>query len=109
MADELGLAAAVATVRDELLTAAKQAGDQDIRFEVGDVTMEFSVEMRKDVRAKFGFTAWVITAGADGSAGRSDVHKVTLSLHPHQADHSPVEVTDDKKVGTGLFGRRTDN
>ena len=109
MTDELGLAAAVATVRDELLKAAEQGQDQDIRFQVGDITMEFSVEIRKDAQAKLGFTAWVITAGAGGGIGRSDVHKVTLSLHPHRADNNPVDVSDDKKAGTGLFGRHAED
>ena len=106
MAGELELAAAVATVRDELLSAASSAADQDIRFEVGDVTMEFSVEMRKDVRGKFGFTAWVVTAGAEGGVARSDVHKVTLSLRPHASDGKPVEVSQSGRVGSSGLGHR---
>jgi Trypsin-co-occurring domain 2 len=108
MSDELELAAAVATVRDELLKAAKSAVDQDIRFEVGDVTMEFSVEMRKDVKAKFGFTAWVVTAEAGGGVARSDVHKVALSLRPHLRDGQSVEVSETDRVGTSRFGHRPD-
>jgi hypothetical protein len=106
MADELELAAAVATVRDELLRAAKSAADQEVRFEVGDVTMEFSVEMRKDAHAKFGFTAWVVTAGAEGGVARSDVHKVTLSLHPHLADGKPVEVSESGPTSSSRLGQR---
>jgi hypothetical protein len=108
MSGELELAAAVATVRDELLKAATSAVGQDIRFEVGDVTMEFSVEMRRDAQAKFGFTAWVVTAGAGGGVARSDVHKVTLSLHPHLRDGQPVEVSEADRVGTSRFGHRPD-
>ena len=106
MSDELELAAAVATVRDELIQAAASAGDQEIRFEVGDVTMEFSVEMRKDAQAKFGFTAWVVTAGAGGGVARSDIHKVTLSLHPHLPDGKPVEVSKSGQAGRSRFGHR---
>jgi len=106
MADELKLAAAVAAVRDELLQAASSGADQEIRFEVGDVTMEFSVEMRKDTKAKFGFTAWVITAGAGGGLARSDVHKVTLALRPHLEDGKPVDVSQSGRGGTTGFGHR---
>jgi hypothetical protein len=106
MADELELAAAVATVRDELLKAAKSAVDQEIRFEVGDVSMEFSVEMRKDARAKFGFTAWVVTAGVEGGGARSNIHKVALALHPHLPDGKPVEVSESGRVGSSNFGHR---
>lgn len=106
MADELKLAAAVATVRDELLEAARSAAGQEIHFEVDDVAMEFSVEMRKDAKAKFGFTAWVVTAGAGGGVARSDVHKVTLSLRPHLADGKPVEVSKSGRGGTSSFGQR---
>lgn len=108
MADELELAAAVATVRDELLKAARSAVNQEIRFEVGDVSMEFSVEMRKDAKAKFGFTAWVVTASAGGGVARSDVHKVALSLHPHLANGKPVEVSESGRVGSSKFGHRPD-
>jgi len=108
MPDELGLAAAVASVRDELLKAASAAADQDIRFDVGDITMEFSVEMRKDAKAKFGFTAWVVTAGVEGGLGRSDVHKVTVALRPHLKNGEPVEVSHPGQAGAGKFGHRPD-
>jgi NTP-dependent ternary system trypsin peptidase co-occuring protein len=106
VADELKLADAVATVRDELLEAASSAAGQEIRFEVRDVTMEFSVEMRKDAKAKLGFTAWVVTAGAGGGVARSDVHRVALSLRPHLAGDEPVEVSNSGRGGTSSFGHR---
>lgn len=106
MRDELELAAAVASVRDELLKAASAAADQDVRFEVGDITMEFSVEMRKDAKAKFGFTAWVVTADAEGSLARSEVHKVTVTLRPHLKGGKPIEVSDSLQADTSRFGHR---
>jgi hypothetical protein len=106
MADELKLAAAVKAVRDELLEAASSGQDQEIRLEVSDVTMEFSVEMRKDANAKFGFTAWVVTAGAGGGMARSDVQKVTLSLRPHLADGTPVDVSGSGRGDASKFGHR---
>ena len=106
MSGELELATAVAAVRDELLQAAAAAQDENLRFEVGEVSMEFSVEIRKDANAKVGFTAWVVTAGAGGGVGRSDIHKVALSLRPHFADGRQVEVSDEGRAGTSRFGRR---
>jgi hypothetical protein len=106
VSDELELATAVAAVRDELLRAADAAQDEDLLFEVGEVSMEFSVEIRKDANAKIGFTAWVVTAGAGGGVSRSDVHKVGLSLRPHFSDGRRVEVSDEGRAGTSRFGHR---
>ncbi|MFE4580974.1 trypco2 family protein [Streptomyces chartreusis] len=41
------LADAVQAVRDELITAAARSSGQDVTFEVGDIELEFSVELRK--------------------------------------------------------------
>jgi hypothetical protein len=62
--------------------------------------------LRKDVKAKFGFQAWVVTAGAEGGVGRSDVHKVTISLHPHLEGDKPVEVSETGRVASSRFGHR---
>ncbi|GAA4824551.1 trypco2 family protein [Streptomyces ziwulingensis] len=95
MPEELELAAAVQLVRAELLRAAADAADEELRFAVGPIGMEFTVELRRDVRAKTGFKAWVVSADVDGGAGRTRTHKVSLTLTPTRPDGTSVEISRD--------------
>lgn len=80
--DELELVKAVQTIRDELLRAAASGSDSDVAFEVGPIQLEFSVELRRDVRARGGIRAFVVSAEADGGMSRARTHKVSLTLTP---------------------------
>lgn len=79
---EIELADAVVALRDELLSAAARGARQEIAFAVGPIEMEFVVELRADAKAKAGFKAWVVSAGAEVGAGRTRTHRVTISLTP---------------------------
>lgn len=79
---EIALVDAVAAVRDELVQAVARKGEPDVTFAVGEVQLEFTVELRQDVEAKTGFKAWVLSAEAGGSSGRSRGHRVSVTLHP---------------------------
>lgn len=105
MARELELAQAVTLVRDELLRAAAAGADRELRFEVGPIGMEFTVELREDARARGGFRAWVVSAEADAGLSRARTHKVTFTLTPRTADGGPVEIAwrDAEMAGDSLF------
>jgi hypothetical protein len=83
---EIALVDAVAAVRDELMEAAARGAGSQVVFAVGEVTLEFTVELREDVTAKAGFKAWVISAEAGGGSGRSSGHRVSVTLHPRPRD-----------------------
>ncbi|MFF4407323.1 trypco2 family protein [Streptomyces sp. NPDC001262] len=95
MPEELELAAAVRLLRDELLTASATASHEDLRFEVGPIGMEFTVELRRDMSAKAGFKTWVVSGDAEAKAGRTRTHKVSLTLTPKRSDGSSVEISQD--------------
>ncbi|WP_328492066.1 hypothetical protein OHS59_04420 [Streptomyces sp. NBC_00414] len=96
MAEVWELSEAVRLVRNDLLRAATDGADQDIRFEVGPIGMEFTVELRRDARAKVGFRVWVVSADADAGASLARTHKVTLTLTPRHADGRPVEIFEEE-------------
>ncbi|MEU2630399.1 trypco2 family protein [Kitasatospora sp. NPDC007106] len=98
---EIELANAVAAVRDELLGAAARGAGQNLQFKVGPVELEFAVELRVDAKAKAGFKAWVVTAGAEGGAARSRTHTVKLTLTPQNADGTDVMVHGDSNRDEG--------
>ena len=79
---DVPLVDAVAVVRDELLEAAARGTSDQLVFAVGDVVLEFSVELRADATAKAGFKAWVVSAEAGMSSARGDTQKVSVTLTP---------------------------
>ncbi|WP_433040358.1 trypco2 family protein [Dactylosporangium sp. CS-033363] len=83
---EIELADAVAAVREELLEAAARGADQDLRFAVGTIELEFAVELRTDAKAKAGFKAWVVSADAETGLTRGRTHRVKVQLNPQLPD-----------------------
>ncbi|UJW32437.1 hypothetical protein L3Q67_01215 [Saccharothrix sp. AJ9571] len=81
---DIELADAVAVIRDELLDAANRASDADVEFVVGPVELEFSVELKRDAKAKAGFKAWVVSADAEAGVAHTRKHRVMVSLTPRR-------------------------
>jgi hypothetical protein len=77
----IGLAEAIAQLRAELSQARQEGKGQDIRFAVGDIEVEFSLEFGKTREGKLGFKLWSLL-DAGGSVGASDksAHKIKLKL-----------------------------
>ncbi|MEU9337556.1 trypco2 family protein [Streptomyces sp. NPDC048290] len=103
--DRIELADAVAAVRDELITAAGRATGQDVTFEVGDIELEFAVELRKEARGGLKVKAWVVDAGADAGVGTSRTHRVAVTLRALDARTGrPWKVRNDDHGSTAGFG-----
>ncbi|MBG0826145.1 hypothetical protein HS048_36375 [Planomonospora sp. ID91781] len=83
---EIELADAVAAVRDELLEAAVRGASSEIAFAVGQIELEFAVELKVDAKAKTGFKAWVVSADAEAGIARGRTHKVKVTLTPKHRD-----------------------
>ncbi|WP_367539902.1 trypco2 family protein [Streptomyces globisporus] len=107
MAEEIGIAEAVAHLREELVAAAA-GGDAGPRFEVGPVELEFSVEMCKEGRGKAGLKAWVVSAGAEASVSKASVHRVKLILTPKDTvTDGPYHVNTERPDEKGdMLGSR---
>ncbi|MFF7590329.1 trypco2 family protein [Kitasatospora purpeofusca] len=83
---DIPLVDAVAAVRDELLAAAAQVGDDpQVVFAVGPVEMEFEVELRADAKAKAGFKLWAVGAETEAGVSRGRTHRVSFTLTPRRA------------------------
>ncbi|MER7760181.1 trypco2 family protein [Streptomyces sp. NPDC097619] len=100
---DIGLADAVAAVRDELLEATARAAGQEISFVVGPVEMEFEVELRADARAKAGFRVWAVTADTEAGATRGRTHRVSFTLTPRTPTGGDLLVggRTDRPAGPG--------
>ncbi|MFB7517513.1 trypco2 family protein [Streptomyces sp. NPDC056144] len=82
---EIELADAIESVRDQLITAATRATGQAVAFEVGDIDMEFTIELRREIKGGGKVKAWVVEAGTDVSQVRGVTHRVSFTLKPRNA------------------------
>ncbi|WP_431042946.1 trypco2 family protein [Streptomyces sp. P1-3] len=103
--EHIPLADAVQAVRDELLAAAARADGQDVVFELGDIAMEFTVELRKETKGGGRVKAWVVDAGADHTRSEARTHKVSFTLKAKDArTGSPWRVRSPIRGSTDRFG-----
>ncbi|MCX5212188.1 hypothetical protein OG689_23380 [Kitasatospora sp. NBC_00240] len=100
MGESIELADAIEAVRQELLDASARGAGQQIQFEVGAVTLDFSVELRRDARAKGGVKAWVLSADAEAGIADNRVHKVSVTLHPKSAATGASPLVGNADLGS---------
>ncbi|MFD3841425.1 trypco2 family protein [Streptomyces sp. NPDC058642] len=102
------LADAVQSIRDELLTAARRSTGQDVVFEVGDIQMEFTVEIHKEAKAGSKVRAWVVDAAADTAYSNTRTHKVSFTLRALDArSGAPLKIRNESEGSADTFGRNT--
>jgi hypothetical protein len=87
-ADHIPLASAIQALRQELIAAVDEGQDQQVRFALGDIELEFQVEIAREGRAKAGIAFWVLSLGAEGSRSTGRTHTVRLSLTPVAASET---------------------
>lgn len=92
----IGLQEAIAALRAELIESVIASQGERLRFEVGEITMEFQIEVERSIEAKGGIQFWVVELGAGGAAKDRDVHKVVIPLKPVRADGKPILTGSDE-------------
>ncbi|MEV4439819.1 trypco2 family protein [Streptomyces sp. NPDC049577] len=103
--EDIELADAVQAVRDGLMNAATAGAGQDLTFDVGEISMEFTVEIRRDVKGTGGVKAWIVEAGAEGSRGSTRTHKVAFTLTPKdRRTGNGWKVGNDRPGSVSRFG-----
>ena len=102
--EQIELSAAVRAIREQLVLASVAGAGEAIRFEVGPIDMEFTVELTREAGAKGGVRAWVVNAEADARATRGSTHKVSFRLTPKDAATGrDLEIGDADPGGTSRF------
>lgn len=106
--DGIELADAVESIRNQLVEAATRATDHPVSFAVGDIQMEFTLELRKEAKAGGKVKAWVVEAGADASRATGRTHKVAFTLTPRNAVTGEAwEIGHEDEGSTAHFGGGT--
>lgn len=83
--DAIELADAVEAIRQGLITGAARGAGQAVRFEVGEIHMEFTVALERVRTGHGGVKAWVIEAGGDTARTTGRTHTVSFTLRPKDA------------------------
>jgi hypothetical protein len=100
----LGLADAIAILRDELLTARAAGASSDIQLPVDSMTVELTVTATRSLDGKAGFTVPLVGLGLGGGGGREHAsgHKVTVVFAgPVDREGNPVKVASAADVLPG--------
>ncbi|GHC68993.1 trypco2 family protein [Streptomyces cinnamoneus] len=102
---DIELAEAVRAIRSGLTRAAAAGAGEDLAFDVGDIALEFTVELRRDAKAGGKVKAWIVEAGADASRGSARTHKVAFTLTPRdRRTGEGWKVGNDRPAGLSGFG-----
>ncbi|WP_042385449.1 trypco2 family protein [Streptacidiphilus melanogenes] len=93
----VGLADAIEAIRGQLVDAAERGAGSELAFEVGDIQLEFSVQLSHDRTARGGVKAWVLTAGYESAQARAETQRVSVTLRPkRRASGADVLVGNDE-------------
>jgi hypothetical protein len=96
---DMHLAEAIAAVRRELRNAQDEGKDDDIKFLVGPVEMEFQVALSKEGGGNAKVKVYVLELGASAAATRSETHSVRITMTPHAEGGSALDIRDRRSAG----------
>jgi hypothetical protein len=99
--ENIGLQEAIQAVRHELTAAMTAGADEDIRFRVKSVEMDFQVAVERAAEATGKVRFWVVDLGAGGNVSSASTHTVRVSLDPVTATGGDVEVSDREPAKPG--------
>lgn len=92
----VGLSDAIAALRRELNTARTAGKDDNLRFGLGPVEMEFLLEVKREGGGEAGVRIGVVTIGAKGGVSKASTHRVKLVLNPQDRHGRPAEIADEE-------------
>ncbi|MFD7321919.1 trypco2 family protein [Streptomyces sp. NPDC059875] len=78
----LDLSDAVGLLRDQLASAQRAADGSDIRFRVGEVTVEFAVQLTRTTGGGGALRFGVVGADGKREHANSTTHRLQITLHP---------------------------
>jgi len=92
----VGLSDAITALRRELNAAMTAGKDDDLRFGLGPVEMEFLLEVTREGGGEAGVRIGVVTIGAKGDVSKVSTHRVKLELNPQDRHGRSAEIADEE-------------
>ena len=94
----VGLADAIANIRQELERATTEGLASGIGFEPGPLELEFEVGFQITKAGEGGIRVYVLTLGAKAEQGNSGTHRLKLTLTPTRRSAAAAPLAD-KLIG----------
>jgi hypothetical protein len=94
------LASVIEALRAELLVALAKGKGQEVRFALGDIELDFQVEVSQERGGEAGVKFWVVALGGKGSRSSATTHTVRVKLSPVTGDD------DDRSLVVGSEQRQ---
>ena len=88
--ERIGLQEAIAALRAELIESVIASQGENLRFEVGEIAMEFQIEVERSADVKGNIKFWVVELGTRGTTKDRNIHKVVIPLKPIRIDGRPI-------------------
>ena len=88
--ERIGLKEAIGALRQELGESILAAVEEQLRFEVGQITLEFQVVVERSVEGSGKLKFWVLELGGKGAQSNSQRHTVMIPLTPILPGGGPV-------------------
>jgi hypothetical protein len=82
--ERVELAQVLGQLRQELSAAMRAGEGEDLRFELGPVELELTVEVSKEAGPNAKVRFWVMELGAEGKVGSQATQRITLTLDPRR-------------------------
>jgi hypothetical protein len=92
--DKIGLSEVIVALRQELNESMAAAKGSDLKFKLGDVTIELELAVERSTSGKGGLTFWVLNVGGEHIRTRGNTHRITVPLTPLTADGGSVYTRD---------------
>lgn len=92
--DGLDLADAVRLLREQLAAAQREADGSDVRFRVGEVTVELAVQLTRTGSGGGSLRFGVVSAEGKRERAQSTTHRIQLTLHPRSGSGDDLEIAD---------------
>ncbi|MEV7684105.1 trypco2 family protein [Streptomyces sp. NPDC088341] len=94
----LELSEVVRQVRGQLNQAMADGKDDDIKFELGPVELEFEVAVSKERGADGGIKVGVLSLGAKGSRSTGTMNRMKLTLTPQNRRGGPIRISGTERT-----------
>jgi Trypsin-co-occurring domain 2 len=83
---QVPLVEAVRALRREIVEASRVAEDEEVKFRLGPIELEFALELSREAGAEGGLKFWVVSLGGKATQGSATTHTVKLVLTPVGGD-----------------------
>jgi len=88
--NRIGLKETIAALRKELIASIDASKGEELQFQVGQVMVEFNVEVESNVELGGGIKFWVVELSGKEGVKDKVIHKVTIPLTPVRSDGGSV-------------------